>query len=293
MADAGTILVTGGVGTVGSKVVGRLMAGGHRVRATAHSPDQAADTRATAADFVEVEYLRPETLEPALKGVTRLLVIVPETPDSRKATANLMRAAEDADVERVVKLSFLNADSGRGGRLVRWHGLSEKAVKASQIPWTILRPNLFMQNFATLYGPSIITRGAFRLPLGDGRVSYVDARDVVDVAVAALLDDGLQGRELDLTGPEAYSHEQIAKVLSRVVGSPVRYVDEFGSDARVCLECVGQAAELAVGLEELWEGVRDGVFATVSPAVEEVLGRPPMGFEAFAADHRKLFRTAE
>lgn len=293
MGNVGTILVTGGVGTVGSEVVRLLLAAGHSVRATAHFPDYEAEARAVAADFVEVEYLRPETLEPALRGVSRLLIIVPETPDSQRATRNLVKAAEIDGVERVVKLSFLNAGSGRGGRVPEWHARSEKVVRSSQIPWTILRPNLFMQNFATLYGPSIITKGAFRLPLGDGRVSYVDVRDVAAVAAAALVGDGLEGQTLDLTGPEAYSHERIAEMLSTATGSTVRYVDENGSDARVCLERVGKVAELTAGLEELWEGVRAGDFATVSPVVNDVLGRPAIGFETFAEDYRQLFVPTE
>lgn len=293
MADVGTILVTGGVGTVGSEVVRLLLAAGHSVRATAHFPDYEAESRAVAADFVEVEYLRPETLEPALRGVSRLLIIVPETPDTRRATKNIMKAAEIDGVQRVVKLSFLNAGSGKGGRIPEWHARSEQVVREAGIPWTILRPNLFMQNFATLYGPSIITKGAFRLPLGMGKVSYVDVRDVAAVAVAALVEDGLEGRTLDLTGPEAYSHDRIAEILSTATGSTVRYVDENGSDARVCLERVGKVAEVAAGLEELWEGVRAGDFAVVSPTIPEVLGRPAIDFGTFARDYRHFFVPAE
>lgn len=293
MADIGTILVTGGVGTVGSEVVRLLLAAGHRVRATAHFPDLEAESRVAAVDYVEVEYLRPETLETALRGVSRLMIIVPETPDSRRATANLMKAAEIDGVERVVKLSFLNAGTDKGGRVPQWHARAEKVVRASDVPWTILRPNLFMQNFATLYGPSIITQGGFRLPLGDGRVSYVDVRDVAAVAVTAMVDDGFEGRTLDVTGPEAYSHDRIAEMLSAAVGSPVHYVDENGSDARVCLERVGEGAELAAGLEELWEGVRAGDFAAVSPVVPDVLGRPAIGFADFARDYRQLFVPTE
>lgn len=115
MGNVGTILVTGGVGTVGSEVVRSLLAGGHSVRATAHFPDLEAESRVSAADYVEVEYLRPETLKVALRGVSRMLIIVPETPDTRRATRNIMKAAELSGVERVVKLSFLNAGSGKGG----------------------------------------------------------------------------------------------------------------------------------------------------------------------------------
>jgi uncharacterized protein YbjT (DUF2867 family) len=287
-----TILVTGGVGTVGKEVVRRLLAAGEKVRATAHYPDPRAEAPAGAVDYVEVDYLRPGSLTPALRGVSRLLLIVPETPESCQATSNLMDAAGAAGVSRVVKLSFLNAGAGRGGRLMDWHAGSEEMVRQCAATWTILRPNLFMQNFVTMYGPSIKALGSFRLPLGQGRVSYVDVHDVAAVAVEALLRDDLSGRELDLTGPAALTHDEIAAVLSEAGGRQIGYVDGIGSDARVCLERVGRVAELPAALDELWEAVREGHFAAVSPAVEEVLGRPPIDFATFAARHRKDFQPA-
>jgi uncharacterized protein YbjT (DUF2867 family) len=287
-----TILVTGGVGTVGKEVVSRLLAAGEKVRATAHYPDPHAEARAVAVDYVEVDYLRPGTLAPAMRGVSRLLLIVPETPESVRATRNLMDAAGAAGVEHVVKLSFLNACTGRGGRLVGWHAGSEQAVRQGAASWTILRPNLFMQNFVTLYGPSIRALGSFRLPLADGRVSYIDVHDVAAVAVEALTRDDLSGREVDLTGPQALTHGEIAAVLSEAAGRQIDHIDGIGSDARICLERVGRGAELPAALDELWASVREGDFATVSPAVEEVLGRPPGTFAAFAARHRKDFQPA-
>jgi uncharacterized protein YbjT (DUF2867 family) len=287
MAD--TVLVTGGVGTVGSEVVRRLVAAGERVRATAHFPDYGAETRARGIDYVEVDYHDRHTLRTAFDGVGRLFLIVPESPGSEPATRNLMEAAAEAGVRRVVKLSFLNADKRVGGRLLRWHHQAERAVLESGIPVTVLRPNLFMQNFVTLYGPSIVALGSLRLPLADARVSYVDVRDVADVAVAVLLGDGHVGREYDLTGPEAVSHEQIAAVLSRVTGRPIRYLDEVGSDARLRLERVGACAQVAPSLEELWASVRAGDFAVVSAAVRDLLGREPFSFERFATDHAAAF----
>jgi uncharacterized protein YbjT (DUF2867 family) len=149
-----------------------------------------------------------------------------------------------------------------------------------------------MQNFVTLYRPSIMALGSFRLPLGQGRVSYVDVRDVAAVAVEALLRGGLNGRRLDLTGPVAASHDEVAAALSAATGRSIRYVDEIGSDARVCLERVGKGEQLPAALEELWASVRAGELAAVTPTVEQVLGRPPIDLATFAADHRRLFRPA-
>lgn len=125
-------------------------------------------------------------------------------------------------------------------------------------------------------------------------MSYVDVRDVSAVAVEALVGEGgLEGRTLDLTGPEAHSHQRIAEIISAATGTAVCYVDENGSDARVCLERVGRVAEMVAGLEELWEGVRAGDFAAVSPVVQEVLGRPAIDFRTFVQDYRRLFVPAE
>jgi len=181
------ILVTGASGRAGAEMVKSLRTAGARVRAAIHYPDHDAESRADAVEYVEVDFDRPETLETAFRGVDKAVLITPEEATMVKMTASLLDAAERAGVGYLLRVSFIHADAGIGGRLLRWHQEAEQLVAASPIPSTTLRPNSYMQNFVTMYAPSIFTRGAFFTPMGQGRISYVDGRDVADAVQQSVL----------------------------------------------------------------------------------------------------------
>ena len=193
-------------------------------------------------------------------------------------------------VSQVVRVSFLNAGAdGAGGPLLAWHREAEKLVEESGIPYTILRPNSYMQNFVTTYAPSIHLKHAFFTPMGKGRISYVDAIDVGDVAVEVLLGDGHEGKVYSLTGPDSLLHDEIAEILTREVGRPIRYVDVGEDEACTALHRRGVPPEVTAVLCELWLDMRRGKFAPVADGVEVVIGRKPTTFEQFAREHKAEF----
>lgn len=284
------ILVTGATGKVGGAIVKRLLAAGAPVRAASHYPDRGAADRHDPVDWVEVDFNRRDTLATAFRGVDKAVLITPEDVAMVCQTAELLEAAREAGVSQVVRVSFLNvADDGVGGPLLAWHREAERLVEESGIAYTILRPNSYMQNFVTTYAPSIHLKNAFFTPMGKGRISYVDALDVGDVAVEALLGSGHEGKVYSLTGPDSLSHDEIASILTREVGRPIRYVDVGEDDACSALHRRGVSPELTGVLCELWLEMRRGAFAPVADGVEQVIGRKPTTFERFARDHRDEF----
>lgn len=290
------VLVTGATGRAGTEMVHRLVAAGVRVRAASHYPDREADSRADAVDYVEVDLDDATTLDIAFKGVEKAVLITPEDAHMVRMTRHLVQAAERAGVSRLVRVSFINAGSGEGGPLLEWHREAEEIVAASPIPSTCLRPNSYMQNFLTMYAPSIFVHGAFYTPMGQGRISYVDGRDVAEAGVAALLGDGHDGTTYDLTGPAALGHDEIAAILSREAGQPIRYVDVGDDHACSVLEHQGASPLLTDALCDLWMGMRRDAFAPVSSDFERLTGRPPHSFEEFARDHHaevRVSRTAK
>ena len=280
------ILVTGASGRAGAEMVKSLRTAGARVRAAIHYPDHDAESRADAVEYVEVDFDRPETLETAFRGVDKAVLITPEEATMVKMTASLLDAAERAGVGYLLRVSFIHADAGIGGRLLRWHQEAEQLVAASPIPSTTLRPNSYMQNFVTMYAPSIFTRGAFFTPMGQGRISYVDGRDVADAAVDILLGSGHEGVAYSLTGPEPLSHGEIAEILSRETGQAIRYVDVGEEDACIALERRGASPELVEALCELWLAMRHDEFAPTSDGVQRVTARLPKRFADFVREHR-------
>ncbi len=284
------ILVTGATGKVGGAIVKRLRAAGAPVRAAAHYPDKDAADRHEPVDWVEVDFNRRDTLAAAFSDVKKAVLITPEDVAMVCQTAELLDAARAAGVEHVVRVSFQHAgEDGTGGPLLAWHREAEKLVEESGMDYTILRPNSYMQNFVTTYAPSIHLKDAFFTPMGQGRISYVDALDVGDVAVAVLLGSGHEGKTYSLTGPDSLLHEEIAEILTREVGRPIRYVDVGEDDACNALHRRGVPPEVTAVLCELWLDMRRGKFAPVADGVEVVIGRKPTSFEEFARGHRAEF----
>src|SRR5919206_1779293 len=131
----------------------------------------------------------------------------------------------DSSINHIVKLSSMAADDddeeiGLGTTIGRLHREEEKIIEESGIPFTLLRPPAFMQNFITQFGYTIRTHNAFYVPAGEAKISFVDARDVAAVAVKALTCDSQQhmGKAHAITAQEAISYGQAAEILSHEAG---------------------------------------------------------------------------
>ena len=249
---AETILVTGATGTVGSEVVKQLLlsAKGPKeeniiVKAAARAANE--DTfRNLGVQAVELDYNKPDTLSAALRGVDKLFLLTPFQSNMVDLTSNLVNEAKNAGVKYIVKQSVLGADAEPGITPSRLHRQAEKIIEESGIPFTFLRPNFFMQNFITFYSHFIKTQGAFYVPAGDAKASFVDVRDIAAVAVQALLSGSSKNSEsnhtrkaYDITGGEALSYGQTAEILSKEIGKTMKYVNISDEDARKGMKDMG------------------------------------------------------
>src|SRR5262249_50937076 len=147
-------------------------------------------------------------------------------------------AALRAGVKHIVKLSQYHASSDSPVRFLRYHAAVEQKVRDSGLAYTFLRPNLFMQSLLAFREP-IMMQGAFYAAVGNAKVSIVDVRDIASTAVAALTEDGHEGKIYDITGPESLSHYEMAERLSSAIGRPVQFVDVPPESMREMLINVG------------------------------------------------------
>ena len=212
-----TILVTGATGTVGSEVVKQLTSSGHRVRAAIHTPTKAHKFKDNMVDLVTLDYTRPETFADAFKDVDKLFLLTPISPNMGSNSSNLVNAAKQNAIKHIVKLSVMGADAEPGIIIGRLHRQEEKIIEGSGIPYNFLRPGAFMQNFVNYFGETIKNQNAFYFPAGEGKVSFVDVRDIASVAVVFLTrnDTKYENKAYGITGQEALSYGQAAEVLSR------------------------------------------------------------------------------
>ena len=288
MSEAETVLVTGATGTVGG-VLARLLAhNGVAVRAVSRrglSPDP----KAKGIDARAVDLRDRQAVAAALTGVQRVFLATPLEEDMAAVAARVVEQACRAGVRQVVRLSAFGAGGG-ATRLAAIHTQTEECLRGSGIPWVCLRPNAFMQNIINNFADSIRRQSSFRAPQGDGRVSVIDARDIAAVAARMLTQSPPTIGCFDLTGPEALSNHDIAGVLTRVLGRPIDYLDTPPGGTRAALRAAGLSRWLTDIVMELYELSARGGAARVSSQVSELLGRPPIAFRQFAADHADAFR---
>ena len=282
-----TILVTGATGNVGSQVVEQLIASGVTPRVAVRSINKAESLKKAGAEPVEMDLDRPETVQSALTGVDKVFLVSPFVPNMVELTAILIEAAKRANVQQIVKLSAL---AQPGIALSKWHEEMEKAITSSNIPFTFLRPNGFMQNFVNAMAESIKSDNAFYLNAGDGKVSFVDTRDIASVAVAALITSGHEGQSYTITGAQALSHAESAAILSQVLGRTINYVDVPEDVVRQGMQGAGMPEPTVNALLELYASYKAGQAATVSPVVEQVTGKQPISFEQFAKDYAEVWQ---
>ena len=283
-----TILVTGATGTVGSQVVKHLTVAGADVRAAVRSTSRAQGL--SGVSLVELDLNRPETVQAAFEGIDKVFLATPLVSNMVELDAMSVEAAKKAGVKHIVRLSIMGADAEPGIPLGHLHRQVETIIKDAGIPYTILRQNSFYQNYITFTGSTIKSQNAFYLPLGDGKVSFVDVRDVAAVAAAALTQSGHEGKAYQVTGPEALSNDQIASLLSAALGRTIGYVSVSEDAARQGMTTAGMPeseADLVLGL---YASQKAGDYSAVSPVVEQVTGKEPITFEQFANEYAEVLK---
>jgi uncharacterized protein YbjT (DUF2867 family) len=214
------ILVTGATGHVGSELVRLLAEQGAPARALVHSPDKAAPIRHLGLETALGDYEQPDTLDVAMKGCDQLFLLSPPTPRQPQQEQHVIDAARRAGVEHVLKQSVPWAGLDAPLVFCRWHGQVEQHLAQSGLAYTLLRPSSFMQNLL-MSAQQVADQGVLYGMFGEGRVAFIDARDIAAVAAELLTNPGHQGASYTLTGPEALSAAEVAERLSAATSRQV------------------------------------------------------------------------
>ncbi|HEY9596519.1 MAG TPA: SDR family oxidoreductase [Cyanophyceae cyanobacterium] len=285
---ANTILVTGATGNVGSQVVKQLAATGANIRAAVRSTSRVQNL--TGVEWVEFDFNKPETVKAAFEGVDKIFLATPLVPNLEEVEATTVEAAKTAGIKHIVKLSVMGADTQPKLLLGQMHREGEKRIEASGISYTFLRPNSFHQNYITYTGETIKNQNIFYLPMGDGKISLIDTRDLGAVAVITLTQSGHEGKAYEITGAEALSNNQIAEIFSKVLDRTINYVDIPEDTARQAMKDTGMPEKQIDSVLGLYAAQKNGEYATISPIVEQITGKKPLLFEQFVRDFIEVFK---
>ena len=254
------ILVLGGTGKTGRRVVERLRARGLPVRVGSRSGEPPFDWEdrsswGRALDGVAAVYL---TYYPDLA-----------VPGAVEATRSFAELAVRGGVARLALLS------GRGEPEAE---RAEQAVRDTGAELTVLRSTWFMQNFSEDYMLEHVLSGEIRLPAGDVPTPFLDADDIADIAVEALTDDRHVGQLYELTGPRSLTMAQVAAEISEASGREVRYVPVSLEQHAAEAAEHGVPPEFVELLTYLFAEVVDGRNAATTDGVRQALGREPRDF---------------
>jgi uncharacterized protein YbjT (DUF2867 family) len=275
-------LVIGGKGNVGSAVVSELLKRKAHLRLLVRKPE------GSATDGIEVvqgDLLDPPSVRRALEGVDKLYLLNAVTPDELTQALIAIDLAHRAGLKQMVYHSVYKADHFKDVPHFASKAAVEEMLKTFRLPYTILRPNYFMQNETTL--KDVLTKaGLYPMPLGDTGVSAVDVRDIAEAAATVLTEDGHLGQSYDLNGPEPVTGPGAAKIWSEVLKREVRYTGH-GMDAFEQQMAQRMPTWSAFDLRMMFQGYLErGFIATPTElaAFEKLLGHAPRSYRNFAAE---------
>jgi uncharacterized protein YbjT (DUF2867 family) len=284
-----SILVTGGTGTVGSAVVKELLRRGETVKVLTRNPSKLKDTKGVTA--VKGDLLDPASVRQIFDGIDRVFRINPVSQTEASEGLMAITAMRNAKVRRVVYVSVHHVDKAAwlphfGGKV----GV-EAGLKASGIPFTILRPNNFFQN-DHWFKDVLLQYSLYPQPLGSTGVSRVDVRDIAEAAAIALTTSDQEGETYDLVGPEAVTGPSTTKSWSEALGKPIAYAGD-DLDAWEAQQLQYLPAWMVYDFRYMYEHFqKDGLIATPAAIVRQtkLLGHPPRAFDAFAKETAAAWR---
>jgi NAD(P)H dehydrogenase (quinone) len=272
--------VLGATGRIGRHVAAGLALRGVEGRALVRRP-----TADLPLPAVHTDLSAPATLAPALDGVERLLLLTAHGPDQELHEAAALDAAVAVGVQRIVKISGGAPTLGPNGTTATAvaHWRSEQRIERSGLDFAFLRPSFYMQNLLGTVAPTVAASGTLAAPFGHAPIAMVDARDVADCAIAALLDERPSRRAWQLTGPRPVSFGAIAEILgARYISIPTRLAARFMRRNGLDRVEIDHATRMA-------RYFASGADSAATDHVLRLTGRVPRSIEAFLAEHVSAF----
>jgi len=221
-----TIVVIGATGTVGHLLVKDLTErkGEHKVVVVSRDVEKARKLYGDRVTIARGDVSDAKSIETVLTGADRLFFLTPSNAKQPELEAGLARIAKEKGVQHIVKLSVFGAGSQwPHDSLFRWHALAEDEVVKVGVPYTFLRPNLFMQNLLRDDAATIKNVNTLYRACGDYKISHVDVRDIAAMAAVILTEpiDNHAGRTYHVNGPASLNYQEFVQVISKVLGRPI------------------------------------------------------------------------
>lgn len=284
-----TLLVTGASGHLGRAVINHLL-GAQKVApanivATTRNPENLADLAARGITVRAADFDDQASLEKAFTGADRVLIISTGELDLKsdrrlRQHQAAVAAAKAAGVSHLLYTSMPDPEPVSPVLFAGDHYGTEQAINASGIPYTIFRNGWYQENlFLAL--PHAIASGKWYTSAADGRIAH-GARDDMAAAIAASLASGSKESQIyTLTGPQAYTTNEIAALVSEVTGKPLEVIQVPDEALTEGVKAAGIPEDFARIIVSFDANTRSGRIGMVTDTVETLSGRKPQTLKQF------------
>ncbi|GAA3518123.1 SDR family oxidoreductase [Actinocatenispora rupis] len=274
-----TILVTGATGALGGRIVAHLLdrVPAAEIAVSVRDAGRAADLAAAGVDVRQADFDDAASVRRAFDGVDRLVLVSTNGSDDQRLAqhATAVRAAADAGVGFLAYTSVTAADADSVAGLAEVHGGTERAIRDTGIPFSFLRNNMYHENYTGQLAAAY-DRGALVTATGSGRLASAARDDYAEAAAVVASTPGHDRTVYELTGPRAWTFDELAAIATGITGRPLAHVGAADADLAQGLRDAGLPGFLADTLVAIDVAVRAGRLAEVRPDLPKLLGRAPV-----------------
>lgn len=284
----GKILITGALGNVGRFVAEYAIQFNQDVVVADINKERLNEVYEGRAEIVLFDFMNKSTFTSALKDVDRVFIMRPPHLGKPKDLKPFIDALKThGKIELICFLSLLGVENNP----VPPHHKIEKIIESTGIPYCHLRPSFFMQNISGVHAFEIKYLNKIVVPVNNAVTSFIDAQDIGEFAAKALSQyNEHQNKAYSITGPVAIDYWDVAKILTKVLGREINYVNPAPSFAKkYWVQVRGLDKEYCSVMDMLYMMTRFGAAKKVTNVFEEVMQRKPRSFEQFAEDNKKAW----
>lgn len=282
-------LIIGGTGNIGFPLIQYLNQQNISVVAGAHNLAKATEEfqEFNNVEVKHFDFLNSSTFETALAGVNKIFFVrPPQLAKPKKDILPFLNYVKTQNIEQIVFISLLGVEKNP----MTPHYQIEQMILDLDLPYTFIRPSFFMQNLNTTHQFDIKENHDLFIPAGNSRTSFIDTRDIGEIAGIALLDDKYLNQKLNITGPMALSYHEIAQIMTKALGTPITYSQPSLWKFRKVMLQRGVKKDFVNVMVMLYLITQLGNAKEVTDTAEKVLGHEPKTIENYIQDYQEDFK---
>lgn len=272
------ILVTGATGSVGSEVVKVLTSINANFVAGSRDISKAKEKLGSQIGVVPFAFEDPSTYKEATKGVNKVFLLGPPlNNDLDKLLTPFVKHLKKEGIKKIVYLSAAGIE--KVADALPFHKNMETLLKQEGFELTIVRPTFFAQNFKSYEADNIINRKIIFIPGAEGKAGFIDIKDIGEVISKILTQDGHEGKEYVITGPELLSFRDAANFLSEILEEKIIYVSPSPEEYSKALQAAGVPSFVADYMNNVYKLISQGHVSFITSDVEKILNRKPISLK--------------